>query len=73
MSDWNNAVPIKGSDGNEYTAALLPCGNVGFGIWQHPHGSILSPSGEGDQVRVAGRCEAGKFRACQTERRSLLL
>ena len=59
--DWNNAIPITGSDGNEYTAALLPCGNVGFGIWQHPGGKYLVSVLEGDQVRVAGSAKQGSF------------
>ena len=50
-----------GSDGNDYTAALLPCGNVGFGIWQHPGGKYLVSVLEGDQVRVAGSAKQGSF------------
>ena len=59
--DWNNALQMKGSDDNEYTAALLTCGNVGFGIWQHPQGEYLVSVLEGDQVRVADDAKMDSF------------
>ena len=59
--DWTNAVQIKGSDGEEYTAAILPCGHVGFGVWQHPNSMWLVSVLEGDQVRVADDLKVDSF------------